>query len=93
MPDEILYLVMIAITGGLGFQVLRLIGRFIDRKSSAVDAAELRQLRGRLEAVERDLADLHGREDRLAEIEERVDFAERVLAQQRERIPPAQGAP
>ncbi len=92
MPEEVFFLFMLAVAGGLGFQVLRLIGRVIDRKYDASGSAELRDLHARLGAVEREVAALHGSEDRLAEIEERVDFAERMLAQQRERIPPGPDA-
>ena len=92
MPEEVLFLFMIMMAGGLGFQVLRLIGRIIDRKYEARGSGDLRDVRARLDAVERELALLHGSEDRLAEIEERVDFAERMLARQRERIPPGPDA-
>jgi hypothetical protein len=42
---------------------------------------EVKQLEGRLEAVEQELAGLH---HELSETQERLDFAERLLAQGRE---------
>lgn len=39
---------------------------------------------GRLDELERRLVEVEARQQRVAELEERVDFAERLLAQQRD---------
>jgi hypothetical protein len=63
--------------------IVRVIVRAIDRRTSgipsgqAVAAADLADIRGQLER-------LHEVTARVDELEERLDFAERLLAQQRE---------
>jgi hypothetical protein len=65
---------------GIVFMVVmyKLVARWIDRRQvgSGPSVEELRQLRSEIEALE-------GMAGRVAELEERVDFAERMLAQQR----------
>jgi hypothetical protein len=65
---------------GIVFLVVtyKLIVRWIDRRQvgSGGSAEELERLRGEVEALGTVV-------DRVAELEERVDFAERLLAQQR----------
>jgi hypothetical protein len=65
---------------GIVFMVVmyKLIARWIDRRQlgSGATAEELHQLRDQIDA-------LGAVVDRVAELEERVDFAERLLAQQR----------
>lgn len=41
------------------------------------------ELQGQVEALEARVAELEGERDRLAELEERVDFAERLLAREK----------
>jgi cell shape-determining protein MreC len=47
-------------------------------------AGELRQVAEELESLKARLGDVEAQQHRLAELEERVDFAERLLAQARE---------
>jgi hypothetical protein len=65
---------------GIVFMVVtyKLIARWIDRRQvgSGASAEELQKLRD-------EIASLETVADRVAELEERVDFAERMLAQQR----------
>lgn len=77
---------------GMGMGVLFMLGvyriamRWIDRRherlmverGSAAGASEVQQLRARVEALEDSVG-------RVQELEERLDFAERILSQQRER--------
>lgn len=68
------------------FGVYRVAMRWIDRRherlmaerGSGGSAGEVQQLRARVEALEESVG-------RVQELEERMDFAERILAQQRER--------
>lgn len=73
--------------GGLAmFWLYRTVNRWIDRKhehetalrGATAGGPELEHLRARVEALE-------GTADRLLELEERVDFTERVLARERGR--------
>ena len=70
---------IVAITGILGFVALGPIGRALARRieGKAVDPGGLHELRDRL-------ADLEGVRSHVAELEERLDFAERLLAQRSE---------
>lgn len=68
---------VIAYGGVLGIHA---VVRHYSPKNSALTGeveAELRELRGRVDEVEQ-------AQQRIAELEERLDFAERLLAQQRE---------
>lgn len=66
------------------FGVYRVAMRWIDRRHERLmaergtGAGEVQQLRARVEALEESVG-------RVQELEERLDFAERILAQQRER--------
>ena len=62
--------------GPLGAALARRIGGPDDD-----DSAELEELRDRVEALE-------AQQDRVAEVEGRLDFAERLLAQQQAALPP-----
>ncbi|MCZ6916214.1 MAG: hypothetical protein O7I93_05520 [Gemmatimonadetes bacterium] len=83
MPDEVLALSIISILSltALGFGLLRTVSRHLERKWRRKDGGgsdqvltELEELRSRLEGSE-DIP------DRVAELEDRVDFAERLLAE------------
>lgn len=77
---------IVAITGILGFVALGPIGRALARRieGRGIEAEDLERRLGQL--------DLQSR--RLQELEERLDFAERLLAQRREveRFPGSAGA-
>jgi hypothetical protein len=62
--------------------VYKLINRWLDakhRRDAAVPSEELREL-------QREVDELRALPGRLAELEERLDFAERLLARERERV-------
>ena len=64
------------------FGVYKLVSRWLDakaRRETAVPSEELR-------ALEREVDALRTLPGRLAELEERLDFAERLLARERERV-------
>lgn len=58
--------------------------------ADALDRAEREQL---LEELQTRAGELDHLRQRLSELEERVDFAERLLAQHRDRLPLGPGAP
>jgi len=66
-----------------GVRYLERRGAVADHEQAAALREELRMLGDRLDAIEVD-------DSRLAELEERVDFAERLLAQQRD-VPRVEG--
>jgi hypothetical protein len=68
----------ILFAGGLGAVLLRGLWRWIER-GTAAPSGDLDELRARV-------AELESERGRMAELEERVDFAERLLAD-RERVP------
>ncbi len=83
MPDEILALSIISIFSltALGFGLMRTVSGHLERRWRSKHGGggeqvltELEELRSRLEGSE----DIR---DRVAELEERVDFAERLLAE------------
>ena len=84
MPDEVFVLFILSIVSvtGLGFGLMRTINRHLERKwgGHGLDEGrvlpEMEELRGRMDGVE----DLQGR---VLELEERVDFAERLLAEEK----------
>lgn len=95
MPDwlwiqEIVFpLIGMAMGAGVLFGIYRTANRLIDRKQErdvvkgGASSADVERLRARLETLEELSYRLH-------DLEERVDFTERVLTQQRERdrLPP-----
>jgi hypothetical protein len=91
LPDIILALAGMATGIILGLPVVRALVRLVERKTGGEGAgdralrAEVAELRARLEAVEEV-------RDRLVELEERLEFAERVLAQQRDRARLGEGS-
>ena len=75
---------------GLGFGTMRTISRYVDRKHGGGDAvralrAEVDELRAQLDEVD----ELRGR---LGELEDRMEFAERVLSRppEEDQLPPGQ---
>lgn len=90
MPDFLFWneiiipLAGMALTGILivvvGLPLVKALVRRIESKGAAAGDAEVAALRA-------EVAELRQRLDGMAELEERVDFAERLLTQQRERPP------
>lgn len=78
-PAAVIMLLALCSTAGLIFWPLaRALGRRVERGGQASDAhEELEGLRSRIEQLEQGQV-------RVAELEERLDFAERLLAQARE---------
>ena len=74
MPEEIVFLSFTSIVAvtTIAFGIMRSINKQLDRKMK-VEEAEMEELRMRLEGSE----DLR---ERVADLEERLDFAERLLA-------------
>jgi hypothetical protein len=62
------------------YPLMRAIGRRIEGRSTGTDPA----LRAEVEQLRARVGDLEGLQHRVMELEERVDFAERLLAQRRE---------
>jgi len=59
--------------------------RFLEKKGSGgAQSEELEALRENLRSLQDRMDSIEIHEDRVTELEERVDFAERMLAQQRE---------
>ncbi len=79
MPEEIVFLSFTSIVAvtTIAFGIMRSINKRLDRKMK-VEEAEMEELRTRLEGSE----DLR---ERVADGEERLDFAERLLADGRRR--------
>lgn len=86
MPNEIVMLAVMGIASvtALGFGLMRSINRHLERKWKAARGGgdervlhDVEELRSRLEGLE----DVHAR---VLELEERVDFAERLLTEGKE---------
>lgn len=84
MPEEIVLLSFTGILAGtiLLSQLVRTLGRYWERKAGAGGRPEeLIAVRSELEALR---SSVDGLRQRLGEVEERVDFAERLLARERQ---------
>lgn len=89
MPEE---LVLLSFTGILAgtivlTQLVRTLGRYWERKAGAAGRPEeLAGVQGELETLR---SSVDGLRQRLGEVEERVDFAERLLSRERpiDRLP------
>lgn len=84
-PEEVLIagvlIIGIIVTGVILFPIIRAWARRIEgRSADPALAGEVEHLRARV-------AELEGIDHRMAELEERVDFSERLLAQGREAQP------
>ncbi|HUG28223.1 MAG TPA: hypothetical protein VMK53_07990 [Gemmatimonadales bacterium] len=78
----IVILTVLAIGGSLLFLLVRGIARRLE------GGANIKELRAEVEAMRQRLAEMDDGGGRIADLEERLDFNERILAQvQRERIP------
>jgi len=93
VPGEMIPIVLFMMMGLVGVSFSPL-GRALARRVGGADqgeASEVEALRGEVAELRRELDDMYARLDQLQELENRVDFAERVLAQAKERG--ALGAP
>ena len=88
MAEEVL-IVLIAMgfasVTGLGFGIMRMINLHLDRKAKAAGATDDSQLRADLEDLGSRLELTEDLRTRVLELEERVDFTERMLIEERER--------
>lgn len=81
-PSEV-FLITLTLVGGtfLGWKLLvplvHALARRLEGKPAGADPAELTELRGRVQELE-------AQQGRVYELEERLDFAERLLSQQRD---------
>ena len=88
MPEEVVFLAFTSIVSvvALGFGLMRTISKHLDRKHQRLDAGLRPEVEDMLGAQSETLEEMRVR---LADLEERVDFTERLLANRdRERIPP-----
>lgn len=80
-PEFVLALVGMGLFSGLVFSVIRTIGKVLERRLSG-GGRELTELRAAVHALRAEIAEQQDQSQRLAELEERLDFAERLLARQ-----------
>lgn len=71
--------------GFVTWQAFRTLNRYLDRKHGAIGGKELESLRAEMESLRSQLRTVEDLTLRLGEVEERVDFAERLLTKERER--------
>jgi len=84
-PDEtktvgIVAVMVAAVLGALLYPIARAYARRLEGSPTSALREELAEISARLEALQQG-------QERMAELEGRLDFAERLLAQQRERDP------
>jgi hypothetical protein len=77
--EFVLSLAAMGLFSGLVYSVIRTIGKYIERRQTG-GPRELVELRAAVEALRGELAQRRDDGERLLELEERVDFAERLLA-------------
>jgi hypothetical protein len=80
-PEFVLSLAAMGLFSGLIYSVIRTIGKYIERRQPG-GARELAELRAAVESLRGELVQRREDGERLLELEERVDFAERLLARQ-----------
>ncbi|MBI2615544.1 MAG: hypothetical protein HYW52_07725 [Gemmatimonadetes bacterium] len=81
----VLSLAAMGMITGLILSVVRTVGRYLERKHPA---SALADLRAAVDALRLELAEQQDARQRLMDLEERVDFAERLLARERDRALP-----
>ncbi|MGD0992429.1 MAG: hypothetical protein ABR998_08160 [Gemmatimonadales bacterium] len=89
-PEAIVAVVFFASVGGVGMTLARAFAKRI--AGGGVGAREVEALRDEVAQLRAEVDDLHGRVAPVDEIQNRLDFAERLLGQARERgqlSPPA----
>lgn len=82
--EVIIPLVAMAVVTILGFPIVRAIVRRIEHKTSRGNDQDVLALRSEVAELRQRLESLEDAGQRVAELEERLDFAERMLAQQRQ---------
>ena len=89
MPEEMVFLSFTSIVAVtfLAFGLMRTINKHLDRKHGV--GPDSKALRSELDDMRAQLQGMDDLRDHIADLEERIDFTERVLAQQRdkERLP------
>lgn len=73
----------------LGVTFLRVLGRYLERKAGG-GGPDVRELAERVERLERDVPLLRDADVRLGDLEERLEFAERLLARAQARELPGE---
>ena len=85
MPGELIPIILFLMMGAVGVSFSPL-GRAIGRRLGGADAGaggEIASLRGEVADLHAEIDELRGRLGQVDEIQERLDFAERMLAQAR----------
>jgi hypothetical protein len=83
--EFVLILVAMAIGAGLLSTVVRTVARVFERRPAVARDPDVRGLAGEVESLRAQLAEQDDLRRRVEELEERVDFTERMLAQRQER--------
>ncbi len=83
-PELIAFMVMIGGLTGMVAIIARAVVRYQDRRLRGREEAGDPALRAELEELRAQLVEQQDTRQRLLELEERVDFAERLLVRQRE---------
>lgn len=84
MPEEVAILAFTGILAGTVVltQIIRTIGRLVERKGAGTaQAEEVAAVRSELEALR---SSVDAMRHQVGEVEERIDFAERLLARERQ---------
>ena len=94
LPPQVTVLIVLAVVAGcvvVLYPLMRALGRRIEGRSAGVDPA----LRSEVENLQSRVGELEVLQHRVMELEERVDFAERLLSQRREveRLPGSRSDP
>jgi hypothetical protein len=82
--EVVIPLAGMALSVTLGWPIARAIGRRIERRGAGGDPEATERLRGDVEDIRRRLDALEDLSGRLGEVEERLEFTERLLTRQRE---------
>lgn len=80
-PEFVLSLAAMGLFSGLVFSVIRTIGKYLERRQTG-GGRDVAELRAAVDALRAAIAEQQDQGQRLAELEERLDFAERLLARQ-----------
>lgn len=92
LPPQVTLLIAVAFLAASAvvlYPLMRALGRRLEGRAGTSDPAVLNEL----EQLRQRVAELEGMQHRVMELEERVDFAERLLSQRREpeRLPRGEG--